>query len=157
MWAEGQLGVRHEHLLSASLTAQLHLMLGAHEDGDRSPSVLLATLPAEPHLLPLDMVAVYLASNLAAPHLLGADSPVDEIVEAARALDVDAVGLSISPVAERRATARAVKLLAESLPSRIELWLGGGGAKHVAAAAPEARMIATWPELDAALAAWRAR
>ena len=75
LWARGFLEVRHEHVASACLTSQLHLLLGALEDGDRSPSVLLATLPGEPHLLGLDMVAVYLAANLAAPHVLGADTP----------------------------------------------------------------------------------
>ena len=158
LWAQGVLEVRHEHLASACLTSQLHLLLGALDDGERSPSVLLATLPGEPHLLGLDMVAVYLAANLAAPHVLGADTPPAQIVSAAIAFDVDAVGISISPAAERRAAARALKLLVETLPSSIELWLGGAGAPGVAAAsAPSARITTTWPEVDTALAGLRAR
>ena len=157
LWAEGKLDVRHEHLLSACITAQLHLLLGALDDGARSPTVLLATLPAEPHVLGLEMVAVYLAASLAAPHLLGADTPPDAIVTAARALGVDVVGLSISPAAEGRATARAVKAVLEALPESIELWLGGAGARAMEAVAPTARVVSTWSELDAALAAWRAR
>lgn len=155
MWAEGSLEIRHEHVMSACLTSQLHLLLSALGDGERSPTVLLATLPGEPHVLGLDMVAVYLAANLGAPRVLGADTPPSQITEAARALGVDAVGVSISPVAEKRAASRAVKAIAEALPARIELWLGGGGARMVVAAAPSARIIATWPELDEALAAWR--
>lgn len=155
LWAEGALEVRHEHLACACLTTQLHLLLGGLDDGLRSPIVLLATLPAEPHVLGLDMVAVYLAASLAAPRLLGADTPPSEITDAARALDVDVVGLSISPAAERRAVSRAVKAVADALPSHVELWLGGGGARTSAASAPSARVVATWPELDAALASWR--
>jgi len=155
MWAAGLLAVRHEHLTSASLTAQLHLVLGALDDGDRSPSVLLATLPGEPHILPLDMVAVYLAASLAAPHVLGGDSPPEQIAQAAEALGVDVVGISISPVADRRATTRALKHLVGTLPSHIELWLGGAGANGHVRSAPSARLVRSWSELDSALAAWR--
>jgi len=157
LWAGGFLEVRHEHLASACLTSQLHLLLGALEDGDRSPSVLLATLPGEPHLLGLDMVAVYLAANLAAPHVLGADTPPAQIVEAVRAFDVDAVGLSISLAADKRAAARSLKVLAETLPSPTELWLGGAGAPSVASVAPAARVTPSWADVDSALAALRAR
>jgi DNA-binding transcriptional MerR regulator/methylmalonyl-CoA mutase cobalamin-binding subunit len=156
LWAEGAIEVRHEHLASACLTSQLQLLLGALEDGDRSPSVLLATLPAEAHELGLDMVAVYLAASLAAPRLLGADTPAPQIAEAALALGVDAVGLSISPAADVRVAARAVYWLAAALPDGVELWLGGGGARAAAKTAPTARVIATWPELDHALTALRA-
>ena len=155
LWAEGLLEVRHEHFMSACLTSQLHLMLGAHDDGERAPSVLLSPLPGEPHLLGLDMVAVYLAARLAAPHILGADTPPSQITDAARASGIDVVGLSISPAAEGGAAAVAVASVVASLPPRTELWLGGGGARAVALAAPAARVVATWPELDAALDAWR--
>ena len=157
LWAEGVLEVRHEHLASACLTSQLHLLLGALEDGERSPAILLATLPGEPHQLGLDMVAVYLAANLAAPHVLGADTPPAQIAAAAAAFDVDAVGISISPAADKRAAIRAVKQLAETLPARTELWLGGAGAPDVAAIAPSARLTPSWSEVDKALAGLRAR
>lgn len=157
LWAAGALEVRHEHVASACLTSQLHLLLGALEDGERSPTVLLATLPGEPHLLGLDMVAVYLAATLAAPHVLGADTPPLQIAESARAFEVDAVGLSISLAADKRAAARSLKALAEALPSSIELWLGGAGAPSVASVAPAARVTASWSDVDGALAALRTR
>lgn len=155
LWAEGLLQVRHEHLASVCLTAQLHLLLGALEDGERSPCVLLATLPAEPHLLGIDMVAVYLATALAAPRVLGADTPPAQIVDAARAMSVDAIGISISPAAEGRAAARAAKWVFDHLPEGTELWIGGGGARPIAAAVPLARVVTTWAELDAAVAETR--
>ncbi len=155
LWVEGHLQVRHEHIASVCLTSQLHMLLGALEDGERAPCVVLATLPAEPHLLGIDMVAVYLATALAAPRVLGADTPPAEIVEAARALSADAIGISISPAAEGRAAARAAKWVFDHLPEGTELWLGGGGARPVAAAVPLARVVTTWPELDAAVAETR--
>lgn len=157
LWARGVLEVRHEHVMSACLTAQLHLLLGALDDGDRSPTVLLATLPAEPHLLGVDMVAVYLATALAAPRVLGADTPPAQIVDAAHAFGVDAIGLSISPAAEGRAAARGAKWVFDHLPSGMELWLGGGGARPVSAFVPDARIVTTWAQIDDALTEIRRR
>lgn len=151
LWARGLLRVRHEHVMSTCLTAQLHLLLGALDDGDRSPTVLLATLPAEPHLLGVDMAAVYLATALAAPRVLGADTPPEQIVEAARAFGVDAIGLSISPAAETRAAARGAKWIFDHLPAGMELWIGGGGAGPVAASVPEARVVSSWAQIDDAV------
>ena len=155
LWAGGVLDVRHEHLASACLTSQLHLLLGALDDGERSPSVLLATLPGEPHLLGLDMVAVVLAASHAAPRVLGADTPPQQLAEAARALDVDAVGVSISPAAPRRSTMHEVRKLLSLLPADVELWLGGAGARFVVDSAPTARLVDTWSDLDAALTSLR--
>jgi methylmalonyl-CoA mutase cobalamin-binding subunit len=103
------------------------------------------------------MVSVVLAASFAAPHLLGGNSPPREIAGAARALGADVVGLSISPAASLRTTSRAVKALVAELPSGTELWIGGGGARAFAAAAPTARILSTWSEVDDALAAFRAR
>ena len=158
LWADGIIDVRHEHATTACLTLQLHLLLGALDGSEvRHPTVLLATLPGEPHLLGLEMVGVYLAASLAAPQLLGADTPPAQIVEAARASNVDVVGLTVTPAAERRAAARGIAAVAEGLPDGTELWLGGAGARAVSSAAATARVVATWPELDAALHAVRER
>lgn len=153
LWSEGKLDVRHEHLASALLTTQLRLLLGAFDEVEGAPVVVLATLPGEPHVLPLDMVAVYLAASHAAPRLLGADTPPDQIAAAARAMRADAVGLSISPAADTRGVEKHAQALLAELPRRTELWLGGGGAPRLEATG--ARRIQAWSDLDAALAALR--
>lgn len=155
LWEKGGIEVRHEHLASACLTNQLHLLLGALEHADRSPTVLLATPPHDQHLLGIDMVAVYLASNLAEPRMLGADTPPDQILDTARVLAVDAVGLSIAPSNDHKAMLENAAWLAERLLPKIELWLGGAGAASVAAAIPAATHIPTWADLDRALIALR--
>jgi MerR family transcriptional regulator, light-induced transcriptional regulator len=157
LWAKGRLQLRHEHAASACLTSQLHLLLGALDDGTSSPVVLLTTLPGEPHVLGVDMVSVYLAASHAGPRVLGGDTPPAQIVEAARALSVDAVGLSISAAADEREASRAASWLADALPRELELWLGGAGARAVAHAVPSATVVSTWPELDVALSGLRAR
>lgn len=152
LWEEGRLEVRHEHLASALLTTQLRLLLAANEEGMRRPVVVLATLPGEPHALALDMVAVYLAAGFAAPRLLGADTPPAEIVEAARALSADAVGVSISGAADLRIAQKSARAIARELPAGVELWLGGAGAAAAQVSGAAVRTIGTWSELDRALA-----
>lgn len=155
LWASGDLDVRHEHLASASLTTQLRLLLGAFEDTERTPVVVLTTLPGEPHTLGLEMVAVYLAARASAPRLLGADTPPEQIADAARAFRADAVGIHVSPVADPARTAEDAKRLLSALPRETELWLGGGGAERVALRHRRVRQVATWSALDEAIAAVR--
>ena len=151
LWAEGAHEERHEHLASACLTTTLRMLLASHEDGERSPVVVLATLPGEPHALALDMVAVHLAASLAAPRLLGADTPVDQIAAAAESLGADVVGISVSAAAERRSTSRAAQRLAILVPEDVPLWIGGAGASRIDAPNANVRKIATWSDLDVAL------
>lgn len=152
LWAEGRLAVRHEHLASACLRAQLVVLLAALEDGPRSPSVLLAGLPGEQHVLALDMIAVYLAVVRAAPRILGAETPPDQVVAAAAALRADVVGLTVSAVNVNRATKQAVSAIAEALPRSTQLWIGGAGGPSIASATPRARMITSFSDLDRAVA-----
>lgn len=154
LWAEGELEVRHEHLASTCLSTQLRLLLGTLDDVQRGPSVVLSTFPDEPHALGIDMIAVYLAASLAAPHLLGPDTPPEQIASAARAVRADVVGLSVSPVAETRAVQKHLKTLMTELPKSAEVWIGGEGATKLALPA-RARLVMSWADLDAALAGRR--
>jgi MerR family transcriptional regulator, light-induced transcriptional regulator len=156
LWAEGAIDVRHEHLASEYLTTQLRLLLGAQEDGVRRPVVVLATLPGEPHALGLEMVAVYLAASLAAPRLLGADTPPAEIAAAAEAMSADAVGLSISLAADPRRAQADARTVARLLRPGTELWLGGAGAANLDVKASGSkgatvRKIGDFTDLDRAL------
>lgn len=152
LWAEGALEVRHEHLASVLLSTTLRVLLAAHEDGPRSPVIVLATLPGELHGLALDLVGVYLATSLAAPRILGADTPVDQIAAAVDAYGARAVGLSISPSADRRTTNRAVRRLANLVGDEVDVWLGGGGADRLETPASNTWKVTSWRVLDAALA-----
>lgn len=157
LWAGGRLEVRHEHLASACLRAQLAVLLAALEDGDRGPSVLLAALPGEQHVLALDMIALYLATSLAAPRILGGDTPPNQIVAAAIALRADVVGVTISAASNARSAARALEEVASTLPPEIALWVGGAGAPAVASAAPRAQLVTSIADLDRALETVRVR
>lgn len=154
-WAEGELSIRHEHVATECLATRLRQQLDGYQDVQTKPVVLLATLPGEWHTLPLQMVALYLAVGAAKPRLLGGPTPVAEIVEAAVKLEADVVGLTVSPASDRAEARRAIRTLARSLPSRGELWVGGGGAPALDLDVDTARVLTSWSSLDEALAAWR--
>ncbi len=152
-WEAGELGVRHEHLLAATLSTQLRLLLSTYEDSATGPVVLLTTLPGELHGIGIEMVALYLAMGGATPRLLGVDAPVEEISSAAQALGARAVGISISVGAPPVETAAHLRDLLRLLPDDFEVWLGGSGATNVRLTGARTRRVQTWAELDAVLLA----
>lgn len=152
-WERGGLHVRQEHAASQVLRTQLRSMLAAYQDLEARPIVLLATLPGEPHDLALEMVALYLAVSSAKPRLLGASTPVSEIVEAVRALDADVVGLTITSGAAPNVR-RDVLELARNLPRRVPLWIGGR-ATDLDEPVEAVRLIRSWADVDEALRAQR--
>lgn len=155
-WAEGRIEVRQEHLMTECLTTQLRALLATHQVSDGAPTIVLATLPGEPHTLGLQMVALYLALGAAKPRLLGASTPPDQIIAAAHAFGAEVVGIALTPAADLAVARRDLQRLARSLPSSVALWLGGAGASAVGKLPQRIESIASWPELDSALARARA-
>lgn len=147
-WAARRLEVRHEHLLSETLSTQLRLLLSAYEGTTEPPIVLLSTLPDEQHGLGLEMAALYCALSGATPRLLGVDTPVDQLLEAARALRADVIGLSISPASDLRTASAHLQLLLDGLPAEVELWLGGARSLGLELSHPRLRRVPSWTALD---------
>jgi DNA-binding transcriptional MerR regulator/methylmalonyl-CoA mutase cobalamin-binding subunit len=154
-WEAGRLAVRHEHVATECLSTRHRSMLAAYQDLDVRPRVVLATLPAEPHTLALDMVALYLAVAGAKPRLIGASTPVAEIVAGVTAFKGDVVGVTVGPTADRTTTRRALQTLVRSLPRGVPLWVGGGGAEALGLDRDVVHVITTWSEVDAAIVASR--
>lgn len=152
LWEAGKLDIRHEHVLSEALSAQLHLLAGSLEEPAGGPVVLLATLPGELHALGLDLVAVYLAANRVSTRIVGPDTPTDQIAQGARAYHADVVGLGVSAAADPKQVRRDVRALLEDLPRRVPVWLGGAGAAKVGLDDPSVVPVGDWAALDAAIA-----
>jgi DNA-binding transcriptional MerR regulator/methylmalonyl-CoA mutase cobalamin-binding subunit len=155
-WAQRRLDIRHEHLLTEALTTQLRLLLSAYEGSTRRPLVLLSTLPGEKHGLGLEMAALFVALEGATPRLLGVDTPVDQIAEAAHALRVDVVALSIAEGADPNTQLAHLGLLLQKLPPRIDLWVGGAGVAGFKPSDKRLHFTRTWDDLAGALARWSA-
>jgi methanogenic corrinoid protein MtbC1 len=151
-WADGRISIRHEHLATECLTTRLRDVLADHQHLEGGPLVLLATLPGELHTLGLQLVAVYLAVKGARARLLGASTPVREIVDAARSLKADVVGLTVTPSSDGKEARKAIKALRAALPKQTAIWVGGASAGELGVVRPGVSVVTTWDALDVALA-----
>ena len=134
LWADGELAIRHEHVISEVLVDALRtLRAGAVEDEvpqrPGGPHLVLATLPDERHGLGLEMVHLLAALSGLEAEVLGVDLPVVEIAAIARRYPDAAVGISVSLNATGPAADRMLAELREALPDGQELLVGGQGAR----------------------------
>lgn len=126
-WMRGQLAIYHEHLYSELVCTMLHQALlqvpAATSPG--APSVLLCTLPGEPHGLGLLMAQIALTAEGCQCVSLGTQTPLPEVVAAARALRADIVGIGFTGVLSLRQVQGALLQLRRELPAPVQLWAGG--------------------------------
>lgn len=151
-WAQGEIAIRQEHLMTECLTTQLRALLATHQVAVGAPTVVLTTLPGEPHTLGLQMVALYLALSGARPRLLGASTPPDQLIAAAHAFGAQVVGVALTPVGDLVSAQRDLQRLVRGLPESVALWLGGSGVAHLPRLPPRIEPTRSWAEIDAALA-----
>ncbi len=151
LWAEGKLEVRHEHLMSDCLSAQLRVMMSAYDERVGAPRVLLSTLPDELHGLGLAMAQVYLAASQVTPICLGVNTPREQIVKAARGHAADAVGLLVTEASDLKATKSHIRWMLRELPSRVQIWVGGAGGAALGIENDAVRIVGTWDQMDEAI------
>lgn len=155
-WATGKLAIRHEHVMTECLTTQLRSLLATHQIADGAPTVVLTTLPGEPHTLGLQMVALYLALSAAKPRLLGANTPPEQVIAAAQSFGAAVIGIAVTPAADMGVTRRGISKLAREMPASVRLWVGGGAGTRLGELPARAEALVTWPAIDAALLRVRA-
>jgi len=157
-WAARDLAVFEEHLFSESLEAVLRSALASDQqqsDGlTDGPRVLLTSVPVERHRLGLLMVEAILGIEGAHCIALGPQTPLSEIVRAAKAYRADVVALSFSSATSPRTTLENIEELHARLAGEAVLWVGGDGAAAVRRHLVHARLF-DLPDLGAAVAAWR--
>lgn len=110
-WHSGRMRVWEEHLESAAISSIIECArprvraardaVAAAHDGARPRSALFACPPEEWHVLSLRMLADRFAMEGWRTHYLGGDVPIEEIVDAARALGADLVVLTAATHYER--------------------------------------------------------
>jgi DNA-binding transcriptional MerR regulator/methylmalonyl-CoA mutase cobalamin-binding subunit len=127
-WARGELEVAHEHFLSHVLEDCLRSLRAPLEGAAQGRPVVLASLEDEQHALGLHMVALAVTAAGRKAMLLGAQTPVAEIIRAAESTDAAAVGISVSIYSAGEDTMAALAILRAELPRSVRLWVGGAGA-----------------------------
>lgn len=130
-WADGELEVRHERMVSEVVSDLLRLWRVEQPVEDGAPELLLATLAGERHGLGLRVVALCCALAGARTHVFGTELPLEEIAAAARELRVSAVVVSVSLATGGIETDRRLGELRERLPDGLRLAVGGRGARGV--------------------------
>jgi DNA-binding transcriptional MerR regulator/methylmalonyl-CoA mutase cobalamin-binding subunit len=134
-WARGTLDIRHEHLAAARVAESLRALRRRLERRGPAPQVALALLPGERHELGLLMAAVVFAESGWSVVEVGSEMPPDELVALAREARLDAVAVSVSAAADRRAARAALGAVAAALPAGTPLLIGGHGAPRGLASA----------------------
>lgn len=130
-WAEGRLGIEHEHFLTELLEDLLRDLRRELQPREGAPCVMLATLPGEQHRLGLLMAALVYGARGDRVEVLGPDLPLASMVAAARALQARTVGISISLQGGGELTRRLLQDLRERLPEDTALVIGGQGAARL--------------------------
>ena len=150
-WGRGEIEIRHEHFFSEVLEDELRRLRAPLESAAKGRPVVIASLPNELHGLGLQIAALAIVMGGRSVRVLGPHLPVEEIVQAAKALDASAVGLSVSIFAEPEETAREITALRERLPAGIDLWIGGAGSSTLKNLPADVDITASLDDLDRVL------
>ncbi|MGZ3158822.1 MAG: MerR family transcriptional regulator [Burkholderiaceae bacterium] len=159
-WAAGHMAVFEEHLFSESVQVVLRNAI-SHIPQSRTqfkarPRIILTTFPQERHCLGLLMAEALFALEGSYCISLGVQTPVMEIIEAAKTQNADIVALSFSSAMNIRQTLDGLNELRSRLPVSIELW-AGGECPVLSKRPPEKIHILTLLDISRTLADWRQR
>jgi len=159
-WAGGSLATFEEHLYTESLTVVMRSAIFAMPQANASnlgaPRIMLTTLPQERHGLGLLMAEAMCVAEGAHCISLGVQTPLLDIVEAARVQRVDIIALSFSVAMNARQALDGLTELHTRLGGGVELWAGGGNAALRRRRPPHVRVYAL-SDISGAIAEWRLR
>lgn len=134
-WAAGRLAIFEEHLFAETLQGVMRAAIfTASQQTDReraTPRILLTTVPMERHGIGLLMAEALFALEGASCISLGVQTPLSDIVTAARVHGADVVALSFSAVVSSRAAMDNIMQLKERLNGSAEVWVGGACAAQL--------------------------
>ena len=159
-WASGQLATFEEHLYTESLTVVMRSAIFAMPKANASnvgtPCILLTTLPQERHGLGLLMAEAMCVAEGAHCISLGVQTPLLDIVEAARVQRVDIIALSFSVAMNPRQVLDGLAELHTRLGGCADLWAGGSNAA-LKRRRPAYVRVFELADLAGAIGEWRTR
>lgn len=154
-WIRGDMRVFEEHLYSEQVTHVLRNAIAMLRHPGDTPRILMTTLPGEEHTLGLMMAEATLSLCGADCIMLGVQTPIQEIVLAAKAHQVDIVVLSFSSAIAVLQVKSGIQLAREALPGKVHLWVGGAGVARLRSPIEGVQMMGALSDLTEAVAAWR--
>jgi MerR family transcriptional regulator, light-induced transcriptional regulator len=130
-WAEGDLTIAEEHLLSGALRNLLAGLMQSRTGAGRP--IVLATPSGERHEIGLMLLALLALEAGIAVVQLGVDLPAAEIVTAAIDARARVIGLSLVAGENRARAIAEISTIQATLPADMEFWLGGADAGNATA------------------------
>ena len=156
-WADGDVAVYEEHLYSEALQSVLRGALAPFQAGllPQGPRVLLTTVPGEAPGLGLLMAEALMTLQACPCVSLGTQTPLADIVAAARAQRVDVVALSFSASLCPALALPALAELRARLPASVRIWAGGGLPALRGSRIAAVRIVSQLGQIADAVADWR--
>ena len=154
-WMRGEIRVFEEHLYSEQITHVLRDAIAMLRHPGDTPRILMTTLPGEEHTLGLMMAEATLSLCRANCVMLGAQTPIQEIVLAAKAHQVDIVVLSFSSAIPVMQVKSGLQLARDALPKKVALWAGGAGVARLRGPMEGVQLMGPLSDLTEAVISWR--
>lgn len=154
-WVRGNLAIYEEHLYSEVVQGVLRNAIDTIRPQNRSPRVLLTSLPGEVHSLGLLMVEAITCIEGAQSIPLGTETPVPDIVEAARIHSADIVGLSFSAAYPESRAIDGLKQLRSLLPDTVSLVAGGSTVSRIRRPIEGVRLVSDLDQMGEYVKQWR--
>ncbi|MGB8224325.1 MAG: MerR family transcriptional regulator [Polyangiales bacterium] len=153
-WHEGHLKIHHEHIISGQLRSLLGILLRHVEQVVGSPRILVTTPPGHLHEFGAIIGAFMAASRGFEPIYLGANTPFEDISDAATESGSALILLSIARECSGR---ERESLLAgfESLSQDHEVWVGIPRGHQLMASNVPVTVFHQYDELDRALVSYK--
>lgn len=124
-WPANKLGIAQEHLLSGAVRSVLGTMVRVYSKENVPKRMLFVTPAGERHEFGILAAAMLAAAGGLGVVYMGADLPARLIVDAAARSGVDVVVLGLIYSGATRAVRAEVEYIADHLPGKVELWVGG--------------------------------
>ena len=126
-WETEELTISHEHFVSECMVSFLSEKWRQLNTRKTGPVVLITTLPGEPYTLGILMCAVVTSVTSSKVIYLGADNPIEEIIDAADKYKPEAITLSISHTFDYTTAGNQLKILRSGINNKISIFTGGKG------------------------------
>ena len=156
-WNGGDLAVYEEHLYTEMVTGLVRHSLADIPAGPGEPRVMLTTLPGEQHSLGLLMVEALLRLGGAEVIPFGIEMPFRDIIDAAKAHQVDVIGLSFSGHFKQDDAVVMLSGLRQMVDKNTSIWVGGGAFREADQLSEGIELIKDLFEVERKLAAWKQR
>ncbi len=127
-WETGELNVSQEHFGSERLSDFLSTKWRQLNDRKDGKSIILTTLPEEPHRIGIQMCAVVTAITKFKVIYLGPDTPIPDMVSAVKASKAKILSISVSSSMSIFPIEENLYRIRSSLPKEVLIAVGGEGA-----------------------------